>query len=168
MNPHQPADRVATGHRSGAVAVRDTAGVNPHQPAGIVTAGNAATNQPHIVNGAAGITEQTYVVRRRLIDDQAADGMAGTVKAAGETTATGSADRHEAGVRAAVVVPVLGAAGVDVIGQSIVAAQHTCRVDALQAVDVGDLVWAGAGAIATRGPDKGAAADTEVYGIETR
>ncbi|MNU76741.1 hypothetical protein D3C71_663000 [compost metagenome] len=102
------------------IAVVDSAhaqsGQGPHTLVGI----HHRIRHRHVAHGAVVGAEQADIAAGRLVDAQAADGVAEAVERAGER------QRHKTGA----TVPAAGGTGVDIAGQCIAAA--TATVDALQ------------------------------------
>ncbi len=126
-----------------------------------MTAPDAAASEAEPVENTANahIAEQPHTVERWTIDGQAVDDMTLSVQASCEGVEV-AAERIEA----LVGVPGRGAAGIDIVGQNISVAQHATAADALQTVNIGDLIRRGAAAIAGQRADEGAASKAEVDG----
>ena len=151
--------------RAGDVAAADDGPIVPHQATDVLETVNCHAGEAHIADGVAAIgdAEQAHVHLNRTFDRQAADDVTGAIERAGKSQ-RGVANGLQAPSRriGRCLVPVLGAAGVNVVGQLERFAEQAGAGHALHTVDVGELIGRGTAAVATQRTQEGAAGNAQV------
>ncbi|OEZ98401.1 hypothetical protein DUGA2_57060 [Duganella sp. HH101] len=142
-----------------------------HQQAGVAAALDRGAGQFDVLYRArTKHREQADMVAARAIDVQAADGFVVAVEGA-EVRVVEVADRLEAGEDPRLrrgLVPVRGLAGIDIVVEHIGLARSRKRTDALQAVDIDDLVRCAAAVAVGRTDEATVAADAKIISAEAR
>src|SRR5262249_42209529 len=134
------------------------------QPADTLVPGHAAADQANVLNdaGSGDPSKKADLETARPINEQIADRMAVAVERAGKGR-TEVSDRH----KPCTAVPPRGHARVDVVREHVISAEQRRRTaNALQPVDIRDLVGRRARAVAAPGAQERAATDREIGGRE--
>ena len=167
--PHQSANLSAAAHHHAALHIVDgAAAIVAHQRTDGALASHAAARQFQVAQGAALQLRKQAAAHRgvtvaRRIDMQTGDGMAGAVKHAAKAAFIAI----EQGDKAGAVMPVLGAAGVDIASELILIAPGQAA-HALQAIDIGDPVGLRRIATAAGNTQEAAAIDGKTTCIKRR